>query len=170
MPAHGSDQGTMRMTHPKCGNTVSQATSRRTSLPGRGTTSPPSLIPSLIQLRPGMFSAHRLARTTQVADCLELRRTWPRRLGKRIGEPVPNDLHARVGRVQQLWTAIRICPVTVTKSMSWPSQRVIGFAGYRAARSAPAEYAPWTAGLNAWGAASRSSESGRLLSTSPCLR
>src|ERR1035441_3066264 len=36
-----------------------------------------------------------------------------------------------------VWTAIRICPVTVTKSMSWPSQRVIGFAGHRPARSAP---------------------------------
>src|SRR5712691_7744869 len=32
-------------------------------------------------------------------------------------------------------------PVTVTKLTSWPSQRVIGFAGHRAARSAPnAEY------------------------------
>ena len=36
-----------------------------------------------------------------------------------------------------VWTAIRMCPVTVTKSMPWPSQRVIGLAGRRAARSAP---------------------------------
>ena len=42
-----------------------------------------------------------------------------------------------------VWTAIRICPVTVlTKSAPRPSQRVIGFAGRCAARSAPnAEYA-----------------------------
>jgi hypothetical protein len=32
-------------------------------------------------------------------------------------------------------TAIRICPVTVTKSMQWSSHRVIGFAGHRTLRS-----------------------------------
>ena len=37
----------------------------------------------------------------------------------------------------RLWTAIGICPVTATKSMPRPSQKVIEFAGRRAARSAP---------------------------------
>jgi hypothetical protein len=37
------------------------------------------------------------------------------------------------GAVERLWTAIRICPVTVTKSAPWPSQRVSGLAGRCAA-------------------------------------
>src|SRR5262249_8278426 len=46
----------------------------------------------------------------------------------------------RLRGVCPVWAAIRICLVTVTKSRSWPSQRVIGFAGHRAARSAPNDY------------------------------
>ena len=37
----------------------------------------------------------------------------------------------------RLWTATGMCPATVTKSMPRLSHRVIGFAGRRAARSAP---------------------------------
>lgn len=77
----------------------------------QGTTSPPSLIPSLIQLRPGTFSAHRLAWTTQVADRLELRRTWPRRLGKRVGEGRQSLAIGIVGRTR----AGRAAPVGPTR-------------------------------------------------------
>ena len=40
----------------------------------------PSLIPSLIHLRPEPFGAHHLERAAQVADLVDLTRTQPRRL------------------------------------------------------------------------------------------
>src|SRR6266516_5976294 len=49
---------------------------------------------------------------------------------------LPQQYRLRAGQAR-LWTAIGICPATVTKSMPRPSQRVIEFAGRRVARSAP---------------------------------
>lgn len=63
-------------------------------------------------------------REPAVADAVVVVLSW---LAELLDGPQP----------RRVWTAIRICPVTVTKSTSWPSQRVIGFAGHRAARSAP---------------------------------
>ena len=51
----------------------------------------------------------------------------------RCGMHVPGPGRLAAG----LWTAIGMCPATVTKSMPRSSHRVIGFAGRRAARSAP---------------------------------
>jgi hypothetical protein len=48
-----------------------------------------SLIPSLIHLRPEPFGAHHLEQAAWVADPVDLTRTQPRRLGKRVGEPMP---------------------------------------------------------------------------------
>jgi hypothetical protein len=45
----------------------------------------PSLIASLIQLRPEPFGAHHEGQATEVTDPHDLRRTPPRRLGKRMG-------------------------------------------------------------------------------------
>ena len=55
-----------------------------------GDTTDPSLSPSLIQLRPETFGAHHADRATQLADPLDLRRTQPHKLGKRVGDrPTP---------------------------------------------------------------------------------
>jgi hypothetical protein len=45
----------------------------------------PSLIRSLIQLRPETFGAHRTEQAAEVTDSLDLRWTQPHKLGKRVG-------------------------------------------------------------------------------------
>jgi hypothetical protein len=54
----------------------------------------PSLIPSLIHLRPEPSGAHHLEHAAQVADLVDLTRTQPRRLGKRV-ETAVHDRHRR---------------------------------------------------------------------------
>ncbi len=54
-----------------------------------------SLIPSLIHLRPEPFGVHHLERAAQVADLVDLTRTQPRRLGKRVGDDDDSPPHQR---------------------------------------------------------------------------
>jgi hypothetical protein len=49
----------------------------------------PSLIPSLIHLRPDPFGGEHYEQPIQVANPVDLARTQPHRLGKRVGEPIP---------------------------------------------------------------------------------
>jgi hypothetical protein len=81
-------------------------THRSTRLPWLPSRSPsdltgwprPSLIPSLIHLRPEPFGAHHLEQAAQVADLVDLTRIQPRRLGKRVGTAIAHDRYAS-GRV-----------------------------------------------------------------------
>jgi hypothetical protein len=86
------------------------AVHRLPSLPSRlpsdltGLTMTPSLIPSLIHLRPEPFGAHHLEQAAQVADPVDLTRTQPRRLGKRVGDDddsPPRERKVRVRRIQR---------------------------------------------------------------------
>jgi hypothetical protein len=59
------------------------ASNRRTGPPGAHRL---SLIRSLIQLRPETFDVHHAGQATEVTNPLDLPRTQPRRLGKRVGD------------------------------------------------------------------------------------
>ena len=53
----------------------------------------PSLIRSLIQLRPETSGAHHAEQVAEVTDALDLPWTQPHRLGKRVGRDAANWLY-----------------------------------------------------------------------------
>ena len=57
----------------------------------------PSLIASLIRLRPETFGAHHAGWPAEVTDPFDLLRTQQRRLGKRVGRVVEADQSAGGG-------------------------------------------------------------------------
>jgi hypothetical protein len=87
-----------------------QTTDRPTGVDHQRGRSGPSLIRSLIQLRPEAFGTHHPRQAAQVADLLDLSQTQARRLGKARWELPPGARNDRlrsspVGTSLRLWTA-----------------------------------------------------------------
>ena len=90
--------------------------------------------------------------------------TWPLDMSRASSES--GWLPCRSEMVDALWTTIGICPVTVTKSTLRLSQRVIEFAGRRAARSARNDALMFVKGLG--GAFRGCSSGGEVMCRTGC--
>jgi hypothetical protein len=104
--------GPVRTSQPLPSTAIRQPPRHAPHRTGSGARS--SLIRSLTQLRPQTFGAHHREQPAEVTDPLDLRRTQPHRLGKRVGTP------SRLGRAActaGLWVARR--PVDSREPATW---------------------------------------------------